>query len=231
MPEKSSNNKAKRVALYIRVSGSHKTDAGDFRQNPDAQKRELEQMAAGRGWKMAKLYTDRMSGFSESRPGYKQLMLDAHKGSFDIVLVWSLDRWARSLKELINSVETLKGQSVDFACHQFPIDTTTAAGKLLYHVVGAFAEFEREILRERTRMGLDYAREHGTRSGKPIGGRPRVFRRDKVLELREKGWSYRRIAQELGLGHGTVQRACTTDPLGETGKPDGIIRTEGRSPA
>jgi DNA invertase Pin-like site-specific DNA recombinase len=197
-----------RAALYIRVSTFKKSSPDSFQQNPEVQIAPLEQLCRARDWELRTCYSDRSSGANSNRPQYKQLMEDARKGLFDVIVVWSLDRWARSLKELITSIEQLKEQNIDFVCYQQPIDTTTSAGRLMFQIFGAFAEFEREIIRERTKAGLDYARSHGTKSGSPIGRPKVVFRRDYVLEMKAEGKSNRAIARELRVSEATVRRAC-----------------------
>jgi DNA invertase Pin-like site-specific DNA recombinase len=205
----------KSAAIYLRVSTHAKTSSGDFRQNPDVQKDPLLKLASARGWTVFNIYSDRMSGSRSDRPAYRKLLDDARKGKFQVVVVLRLDRWARSLKELISSIEDLKAQGIEFVCADQPIDTTTAAGKLMYQIVGAFAEFERSLLIERTRDGIEYARENGTKSGKSIGRQRRVFNRDLAVQLRAEGMSYRDIARRLGVGKGTVERACPRTLLSE----------------
>ena len=202
-----------RAALYIRVSTFKKVSADSYQQNPEVQRAPLEQLCQARGWTISKSYSDRSSGANLNRPEFKRLIEDAHKGLFDVVVVWSLDRWARSLKELISSIEKLAEQKIDFVCYQQPIDTTTSAGKLMFHIFGAFAEFEREIIRERTKAGMEYARNHGTKSGNRIGRPETVFRRDQAIELRACGKSYRAIAHALGISDGTARKACAITPI------------------
>ena len=211
-----------KAAAYLRVSTSNKAVQSDtFRQNPDVQIQPIAELIQSRGWKLVRTYTDRMSGSRDDRPEYKRLMQDAHLGKFQVVVVWSLDRWSRSLKELIVSIERLKELQIDFCSCQFPIDTTTSAGKLMFQIIGAFGEFERELIRERIRAGMDYAKQNGTRSGNPIGPPRRVFDRSEVLRLRGQGMSIRKIAAHLHLGHGTVERMCTTNQPEKSGKRDG----------
>lgn len=222
----------KTAAIYIRVSTSKKAQPSPigkiedkFLQNPKVQLEPLIKLVESRGWKFrafgnsifnpgserhsgstALLYEDRMSGASTSRPAYKRLMEDARRGKFQVVVVWRFDRFARSSKELINALEEFRSLGIDFVSHQEAIDTSTPAGKMMFTIIAAFAEFEREIARDRILAGLEYARENGTKSGKAIGGQRLVFNRDDVLMYHQNGLSVRAIAKELGVSQGTVFR-------------------------
>jgi DNA invertase Pin-like site-specific DNA recombinase len=153
-----------------------------------------------------RVYSDRLSGATEGRPGLNALMADARRGAFDLVVVWRFDRFARSVKQLVLALEEFHSLGIDFVSHQEALDTSTPMGRAMFTIIGAMAELEREVIRERTAAGLEHARQHGTRSGKPIG-RPRaVFRHDQVLQLHGEGLSGREIARRLGVGEGTVRR-------------------------
>lgn len=198
-----------RAAIYVRVSTT-KRDADDNPvQNVGMQVHALRAVIKARQWRRAPqwLYSDTASGADASRPGYRALLEDARRGAFDVVLVWRFDRLARSAQELINALEEFRSLGIAFVSHQEAIDTTTPAGKVMYTMIAAFAEFERNIIAERVRAGMDNARAHGTRSGNPIGRPKAVFPRDRAKALREAGWSIRQIASTLHVGVGTVQRA------------------------
>jgi DNA invertase Pin-like site-specific DNA recombinase len=204
----------KRAAVYVRVSTAKKRPAGskgitddDYIQNPHLQVMALAQTILARKWKAVKQYSDRGSGADRSRPAYRELLADAKRGLFDVVLVWRFDRFARSTRELINALEEFRELGIDFVSHQEAIDTSTPSGKLMFAIVAAFAEFERNIIAERVRAGMENARDNGTRSGKPIGRPKRTFRRDVAGQMRRDGHSIRDIAETLGVGVGTVQRA------------------------
>ena len=139
-------------------------------------------------------------------------MADARRGVFDVVVVWRFDRFARSVKQLVLALEEFCSLGIDFISHQEALDTSIPMGRAMFTIIGAMAELERDVIRERNAAGLEYARQHGTRSGKPIG-RPRaVFRHDQVLQLRAEGLSGREIARRLSVGEGTVpprpERSC-----------------------
>jgi DNA invertase Pin-like site-specific DNA recombinase len=200
---------ARRASLYLRVSTATKSRRGEviaFEQDPAVQERPLRELIAQRGWTLYRVYSDRLSGAKETRPGLDALMADARRGLFDVVVVWRFDRFARSVKQLVLALEEFRALGIDFISHQEALDTSTPMGRAMFTIIGAMAELERDVIRERTAAGLEYARQHGTRSGKPIG-RPRaVFRHDQVLQLHGEGLSGREIAPRLGVGEGTVRR-------------------------
>jgi DNA invertase Pin-like site-specific DNA recombinase len=202
----------KRVALYVRVSTASKSRKGDtvaFDQDPAVQEAPLRQLIAQRGWEVHAVYSDRMSGSKERRPGLDRLMADAKRGKFDVVVVWRFDRFARSVRQLVNALEEFRGLGIDFVSHQEAVDTSTPMGKAMFTMIAAMAEFERPLICERVMAGIEHARQRGTKSGKALG-RPRVvFRRDKAVELRKSGKSWREIATELGVGATTIRRVVT----------------------
>src|SRR3954471_464438 len=155
-------SKAKRVALYLRVSTSEQT--------VENQRRELEQVAERRGWTVAAVYEDAgISGAKgrDKRPGFDQMLKDASRRKFDVVMAWAIDRLGRSLVDLLATIEHLDATGVDLYLDQQNIDTTTPAGKLLFQVTGAFAEFERSMIRQQVNAGLARARAQGKRLGRP----------------------------------------------------------------
>lgn len=198
----------RRAAVYVRVSTSKRDEAGEL-QNPALQVRALRETIQARGWQRAArwLFSDRASGGDSSRPGYRALLADAKRGAFDVVLVWRFDRLARSAQELINALEEFRALGIDFLSHQEALDTSTPAGKALYTMIAAFAEFERNIIQERVRAGIANARAHGTRSGNPFGRPKAVFPREKAGRMRREGFTIRQISKRLKVGVGTVQRA------------------------
>ncbi len=190
--------KPKRAALYLRVS----TDG----QTTDNQRLALEGVAAQRGWAVIATYADNgISGAKgrAKRPGLDKLLRDATKAKFDVVMVWALDRLGRSLADLIDTLRSLEGANVDLFLHQQAIDTTTPAGRMFFHVTGAFAEFERDMIRSRVNAGLARARARGVTLG-----RPKVERKVEAA-IRERlaaGTGILKVARGLGVGVSTVQR-------------------------
>jgi DNA invertase Pin-like site-specific DNA recombinase len=204
-----------RACIYTRVSTTRKTRYGDelkFDQDPAMQEQCLGDLIAQRGWRPVGTYSDRTSGASERRAGLDALMRDARSGAFDAVVVWRFDRFARGVKQLVVALEEFRSLNIDFVSHQEALDTSTPVGKAMFTIIAAMAELERNVIRERVAAGLQYARDHGTRSGKPIG-RPRVvFSRDEVLKLRALGWSWNQIARKAGVSAASVRRACRCPP-------------------
>jgi len=193
-----------RVALYARVSTSN------GHQDPEMQLRELREFCSRRGWQVAQEYVDHMSGSKDSRPALNQLMADAGRRKIDAVLVWKLDRFARSLKMLVTSLSELEALGVAFVSLRDNLDLTTPSGRLMFQVIGAMAEFERALIQERVKAGLRNARAKGKRLG-----RPRQFvNGSRVAALRAAGASWRAIARELGVGLATLYRShlrCKSD--------------------
>jgi putative DNA-invertase from lambdoid prophage Rac len=144
-----------RAALYVRISTNE--------QNTEAQEQELRRYAEARGYIIYKTYSDIISGSKSSRPGLNELMIDSRKKLFDIVICYKLDRLGRSLQHLLNIAEEWQKQGIAFVCTSQGIETITASGKLVYSILGAIAEFERELISERTKQGLRRAVNVGKR--------------------------------------------------------------------
>jgi putative DNA-invertase from lambdoid prophage Rac len=189
-----------RAAIYARVSTSD--------QNNSIQVRELTEYVEHRGWELAGIYQDQISGAKVSRPGLDKLMADARQRRLDAVLVWKLDRFGRSLIHCVSGIQELASLGVRFIATSQGLDTdeSNPASKLLLHILAAIAQFERELIRERVSAGMRNAKAKGTRTGKPIGRPRRVFDRTEVLQLREVGLSLAKIAFRTGLGRGTIFR-------------------------
>jgi len=188
--------KNKTVAIYGRVS----TD----KQKVDMQLRELGDFVKRSGWKIYKKFVDQgYTGANTKRPTFIEMMNEARKRRFDILLVWKLDRVSRSLKDLINTLDELGSLGIDFISYENNLDTSNPIGKLVFQIIGAVAEFEKDIIRERVIAGLNNARHKGK-----ILGRPSVL--DSIIEkaksLRRKGLSFRKIGKELGVDEGTVRK-------------------------
>jgi DNA invertase Pin-like site-specific DNA recombinase len=206
----------KRAAIYVRVSTTNRTRGGDgFEQNPEVQEVPLRQLAQQRGWILVQVYSDRLSGAKENRPGLNSLMNDARRGQFDVVLVWRFDRFARSIEQLVLALAEFRALGIDFVSCQEVLDTSTPMGKAMFTIIGAMAELERNVIRERVLAGMEYARRHGTKSGNAIGRPKRIFDRGEVVRLRESGLSIEKIAGQMRLGVGTVVRVIRAWDLGE----------------
>ncbi len=188
----------KRIGIYARVS----TDG----QTVENQLRELRQVGKRRGWQVISEFTDNgVSGRNgrDKRPGFDDLCKAATQRKIDVVMAWSVDRLGRSLRHLVTLLEDLHSAGCDLYLHQQGIDTTTPSGKAMFQMCGVFAEFERSMLVERTKAGLARARAQGKTLGRP---RVSTAIERKVLKARGKGLGIKRIARQLGVGTGTVQR-------------------------
>lgn len=187
--------RARRCGIYARCS----TDE----QSTDAQIAALQEFAAKRGWVVQKIYQDRgVSGSKGRRPGLDEMWADCRKRRIDMCLVWALDRLARSLKQLIEALDEFGRLGVDFVCLKQDIDSTNAASRLLFHIVGAVAEFERDLIRERTVAGMVEAR----RKGKHIGRPPlRKFVGEEESEIRRARQKDGVSVRQLSIRFGTTQ--------------------------
>ncbi len=185
----------KRIAIYARVS----TD----RQSTESQLNALREYAGKRAWAISKEYIDEgYTGSNTKRPAFNAMMADARKRKFDVLLVYKLDRLSRSLKDLITTLDDLKSMGIDFISYDNGLDTTTPTGRLIFNVVGAVAEFEKDIIRERVRAGLENAKRKGKRLGRPPVS-PRLV--DEAKKLRSEGMSFRQIGKQLGIPESTVR--------------------------
>lgn len=146
-----------RAAVYVRYSTATRKRLGDvsaYLQNPEARVKPLLELAESRGWELHRVYSDRMGGAKEARPGLKALMEDARRGLFGVVLVWRFDRFARSVKHLVLALEEFRALGIEFISFQEALDTSTPIGKAMFTIIAAMAEFERSVNRERVRREL-----------------------------------------------------------------------------
>ncbi len=185
------------AALYARVS--------TLDQDCEVQLEDLRRYAGKRFASYCE-YTDAgVSGTQRHRPQLDALMRDARRRLFDVVLVWKFDRFARSLKHLIESLDEFSAIGIDFISYTEGVDTTTPAGQLLFHIVGAVAQFERDLIAERVRAGMAHAKSLGKHIGRP---RAKVDV-EAVRDLRSQGKSLRAIATALGVPISRVRRALS----------------------
>jgi DNA invertase Pin-like site-specific DNA recombinase len=190
----------KRAAIYLRVST---TD-----QHTSNQEAELRQAAERTGWDVVKVYKDHgISGAKgrDKRPGFDALHRDAAKRRFDVVMAWNVDRLGRSLQDLVGFLSELHALKVDLFLHQQGLDSTTPAGKAMFQMLGVFAEFERSIIQERVRAGLQRAGRDGKRLGRPPIAPKLKERIQEALRVPGRTEGVRKIAERMGVDPSTVQ--------------------------
>ena len=180
------------AAIYARVSTHN-------RQNPEMQLGELRAYCMRRGWEVAADYVDTgVSGAREHRPALDRLLAACRKRLVDAVVVYRYDRFARSLRQLVNALDEFRTLGIDFVSLHEGVDTSTPNGRLVFGIFASIAEFERELIRERVRSGLAAARARGKRLGRPRT----VVDATRIASLRAQGHSWAEISAELGVGQG-----------------------------
>jgi putative DNA-invertase from lambdoid prophage Rac len=189
-----------RVGLYARISTNDQ-------QTLPMQNRALREFAARRGWMIAMQVREVGSG-AEQRQARERLIEAAHRREIDVVLVWRLDRWGRSVTDLLATLQELEHLGVGFVSLTEALDLTTPAGRAMAGLLAIFAEFEREILRERTRAGLAQARHNGKRLGRPITA---GLHAAEIRKLHRAGISKSEIARHLHIGRTSVRRILTAN--------------------
>ena len=188
------SKQAMRVALYARVSTSD--------QDPEMQLEELKQAATQRGWAVADVYCDTISGSKEG-PERTRMLRDAHVGRFDTVMVWRFDRFGRSSRDLLLAVDTLFNLGVGFCSMREAFDTSTPIGKATLTILSAVAELERNIIRERVIGGLERAKRKGVKLGRP----EREVDIERAKEMLAAGRTQRQVAMALRVPRTTLRRA------------------------
>ena len=192
-----------KAALYVRTSTAGQTTAN--------QERELRAVAERCAHEIVEVYADNgISGAKgrDKRPAFDRLCRDATRRRFDMIMAWSVDRLGRSLQDLVGFLSEIHASGIELYLHQQGLDTTTPAGKAMFQMMGVFAEFERAIIQERVRAGMERAKERGTRSGKPIG-RPPIDPRTRAAVRAAHaagGVSLRAVAKTFRIGTETARR-------------------------
>jgi len=190
----------KRAALYMRVS--------TVDQHLESQLHDLRQMAARRGYAIVNEYTDRISGVKAKRPGLDQMMSDARRGKFDVVLVWASDRLARSVKHFLEVLDELNRLGIEYVSFRENIDTGGPLGRAIVVIIGAIAELERNLIIERVRAGMRRAKLEGLHIGRsPLELDNAAIQRDRLY-----GKSIRQIARDHSISTATVQRVLRKSP-------------------
>ena len=188
-----------KVGIYVRVS------TADKGQDPEMQLRPLREYASVRGWDFLEYVDLGESGVKDRRPGLDRLMDDAQKRRLDGILVWKLDRLGRSLKHLLTKFEEFHALGIRFISYTENLDFATPAGRAMASLIGVFAEFERDLIRERVRAGLENARRKGKRPGR----RPffDIASLGTLGRLRDRGMSVRAIAREMKVSKSLVHKS------------------------
>ena len=184
----------KTVALYLRVSS--------VEQHPETQLYDLRAMAQQRGFQIVAEYTDRISGTKARRPGLDDLLRDARRGRFQVVMVWASDRIARSVRHFLEVLDEFNRLGIEFVSFRESIDTGGPLGRAVVIIIGAIAELERNLIIERVRAGMRRARLEG----RHIGRRPIAVDRVALLQDRNRGHSLTDIAKAHRVSRATVSR-------------------------
>ena len=184
----------KRCALYLRVS--------TVDQHPETQVHDLRQLAQQRGYEIVREYTDRITGTKAKRPGLDELLRDARRGRFEVVLVWASDRLARSVRHFLEVLDELNHLGIEFVSFREQLDTGGPLGRAIVVIIGAVAELERNLIVERVRAGMRRAKLEGRR----IGRKPLVVDREALLQERAHGRSLTQIAHTFRISRASVSR-------------------------
>lgn len=193
------DNQETRVALYARVS------TADKGQNPEVQLTPLREFCKARGWSCVGEFVDNgYSGAKDRRPQLDKLMNLAKKRQIDCIVVWKLDRWGRSLKHLVNSLSELQSIGISFVSYSENIDLSTPAGTMMFHVIGAMAEFERSLAQDRIRAGMSLAVARGVRIGRTPTPSNVISKVISVFEAEKSG--ARDISKKCDVPKSTVFR-------------------------
>ena len=184
----------KRCVIYMRVS--------TVDQHPETQLHDLRLMAQQRGYEVVSEYTDRITGTKAKRPGLDDLLRDARRGCFDVVLVWASDRLARSVRHFLEVLDELNHLGIEYVSFRENIDTGGPLGRAVVVIIGAIAELERNLIVERVRAGMRRAKLEG----RQIGRKPLNVDRDAVLRHRARGQSLTQIAESFQISRASVSR-------------------------
>jgi len=189
----------KKVAIYARVST-------DRHQTVENQLRQLQEVGERLGWVVVAVHVDQgISGAKgrDQRPGFDALLRGVARREFDMVAAWSVDRLGRSLQDLVGFLADIQARGIDIYLHQQGLDTSTPSGRMMFQMLGVFAEFERSMIRERVLAGLDRAKAKGTRIGRPPMEQ-RLVR--QIQEALAAGTGVRAVARQTGASPTTVSR-------------------------
>ena len=184
-----------KAVIYARVSTAEQTT--------ENQTLELKKIAERNGWDIEAVYEDTISGAKAKRPELDKLLKGVIRKDFDVVMVWDVSRLGRSLQHLVTLLSEFHAKDVNLYIHQQGLDTTTPSGKAMFGMLGVFSEFERSMVQERVKAGLERAKAQGKTLGRPAVPPITV---QKMKALRKQGLSYRKIAKRVDLNVKTVHR-------------------------
>ncbi|HAT1821738.1 TPA: recombinase family protein [Legionella pneumophila] len=193
-----------KAGIYARVSTHDQ-------QTLDLQIEAMKKYAQARQWDIESEITEIGSGAKE-RPKRVELINQAKRRQIDVIIVWKLDRWGRSVNDLFHTLNELNNLGVGFISLTEALDLTTATGRAMAGLLAIFAEFEREILRERVKAGIAHARSKGTSHGRPATAKKRS---DEIMSMFSKGISQSEISRRLGIGRTSVRRIINENQSGE----------------
>ena len=191
----------KRAAIYVRTS--------TIDQNLQTQVLDLEQMASQRGLEIAQRYSDQVSGTRVRRPGLDQMMADARRGRFDVLMVWASDRVARSVRHFLELLDELRRLNIEYISFREQLDTGGPLGRAVTVIIGAVAELERGLIVERVRAGMRRAKLEGRAIGRPA----LMLDRDAIFQDRRRGQSLGQIARTHRISRTTVRRVLCEKKL------------------
>jgi len=174
------------------------------------QRDELLEYVRRRGWILWKEYSDKgVSGARESRPALDVLLNDCRRKRVDVVIVWKFDRFARSLRQLLSALELFRALNIGFVSCTEAIDTSLPHGEMLFHIIGAIAQWERSLIVERVKAGIEHARRQGKRLGRPA---LKILTAEEIRQLRRERSRtkkpFRKLAEKYGISVFTAHSLC-----------------------
>ena len=200
-----------RVAIYGRVSTTEQTS--------DNQINYLKEIVSQNGWELVRTYVDEgISGTKgrDKRPELDRLCKDMVRRKFNRILVWDISRLGRSLQHLVEFLNEVQSVNCHLYIHQSGLDTSTPSGRMMFQMVGVFSEFEREMISERVKLGLERVKSQGQSLGRPNKINTKMV--TEMVQLRDIGWSMSKISDHLGVSKMSVSRSLRDHPEQRLGR-------------